>query len=118
MHYSCFESNVTKMMPLSMFCILIIGFVQAIINLTLAFNASGVTLHWEDIGNDCASTEYNVTIRDNASTSVLIHNTSDTTIHINSSDLLKNVTYTYTVKRCQHCSISKPFTLGKNIVHS
>ncbi|XP_019861806.1 PREDICTED: uncharacterized protein LOC109590330 [Amphimedon queenslandica] len=41
-----------------------------------------------------------------------MYNTSDTTLHINSSDLFKNVTYTYTVKRCQHCSISKPFTLA------
>ncbi|XP_019855747.1 PREDICTED: uncharacterized protein LOC109584430 [Amphimedon queenslandica] len=88
------------------------GYVKALINLTTDFNASGVTLHWEDIGNNCDSTVYNVAIYDNTSTSVLIHNTSDTTLHINSSDLLKNVTYTYTVKRCQHCSISKPFTLA------
>ena len=86
-------------------------------SLTTAFNASGITLQWEDTENNCTSTVYNVTL---TSTSVLMYNTSDTILHIKSSDLFKNVTYTYTVRGWneQQSNISKPFTLGKNNTNS
>ena len=101
-----------------MFCISIIGyFAKAPTNLTVDFNASGVTLQWEDTGNNCTSTEYQVILISCSctSTSVLMYNTSDTILHVNSSDLLKNLTYTYTVRGWneQQSNISKPFTLGK-----
>ena len=51
------------------------------------------------------------------STSVLMYNTSSTALHINSSDLLDNTAYTYTVRGWneQLSNNSKPFTLGKDI---
>ena len=60
------------------------------------------------------SSEYHVTLN-STSTDELTYSTSNTTLHIKSSDLLKNVTYTYTVKgRPEEQSIiSKPFTLGR-----
>ena len=91
-------------------------------NLTTAFNGSGIILQWEDTGNNCTSTEYQVTVISCSctSTSVLMYNTSDTILCINSSDLLKKAVYTYTVRGWneQQSNISKPFTLGKNIIYS
>ena len=104
-----------------MFCISIIGYAKAPTNLTTDFNASGVTLQWEDTENNCTSTEYQVILNSTCiSTSVLIYNTSETAIHIDSSELNNTETYTYTVKgwKEQQSSISKPFTLGKNIIYS
>ena len=101
-----------------MFCISIIGYdVKAPANLTIDFNANGVTLEWENIGNNCTSTEYNVTIYNSTSASVLTYNNENTTIHINSNELNTTETYTYTVRgwNGQQSNISKPFTLGKNI---
>ena len=103
-----------------MFCISIIGYyAKAPANLTIDFNANGVTLKWEDTGNNCTSTEYQV-ILNSISTSVLMYSTRNTTLHINSSDLLENVSYTYTVRGWneQESNISKPFTLGKDIIYS
>ncbi|XP_019862470.1 PREDICTED: hybrid signal transduction histidine kinase A-like, partial [Amphimedon queenslandica] len=98
------------------------GYVKALINLTTDFNASGITLHWEDIGNNCDSTEYQVTVISCSctSTSVLTYSTNDTALHINSSDLLENVTYTYTVRGWneQQSNNSKPFTLGNDTITS
>ena len=92
-------------------------YVKAPTNLTTDFNASGATLQWEDIGNNCTSTEYNVTLN---STSTSLYNTSKTTIHINSNELNTTETYTYTVRgwKEQQSNISKPFTLGMNIIYS
>ncbi|XP_019852569.1 PREDICTED: uncharacterized protein LOC109582346 [Amphimedon queenslandica] len=88
-------------------------YARAPTNLTTAFNASGVILEWEDTENNCTSTEYYVTLN-STSTDELMYNTSNTTLHIKPSDLLENVTYTYTVKgRAEKQStISKPFTLA------
>ena len=85
-------------------------------NLTMDFNASGVILQWEDTGNNCTSTEYNVTLN-GTSTSVLTYFTNETTIFINSSELNITETYTYSVRgwNGQQSNISKPFTLGKGI---
>uniref|UniRef100_A0A1X7SY61 Fibronectin type-III domain-containing protein n=1 Tax=Amphimedon queenslandica TaxID=400682 RepID=A0A1X7SY61_AMPQE len=90
-------------------------YAKAPTNLTTTFNASGVTLAWKDTGNNCTSTVYQVTVSCSCtSTSVLMYNTSKTAIHINSSDLLENVTYTYTVRGWneQESNISEPFTLA------
>uniref|UniRef100_A0A1X7SH56 Fibronectin type-III domain-containing protein n=1 Tax=Amphimedon queenslandica TaxID=400682 RepID=A0A1X7SH56_AMPQE len=91
-------------------------YAKAPTNLTTTFNPSGVTLQWEDTDNNCTSTVYNVTVISCSctSTSVLTYNTSKTTIHINSSDLLENVTYAYTVRGWneQQGNISEPFTLA------
>uniref|UniRef100_A0A1X7TVY0 Fibronectin type-III domain-containing protein n=1 Tax=Amphimedon queenslandica TaxID=400682 RepID=A0A1X7TVY0_AMPQE len=91
-------------------------YAKAPTNLTTTFNGSGVTLEWEDTGNNCTSTVYQVTVISCSctSTSVLTYNTSKTALHINSSDLLDNVTYAYTVRGWneQESSISEPFTLA------
>ena len=106
----------------SMFCflnLLLIGYyAKAPTNLTTAFNASGVTLHWDDTENNCTFTEYHVTLNSTSTDELTYtpsYSTSNTTLHIKSSDLLKNVTYAYTVKgRPEEQSIiSKPFTLGR-----
>uniref|UniRef100_A0A1X7TFB5 Fibronectin type-III domain-containing protein n=1 Tax=Amphimedon queenslandica TaxID=400682 RepID=A0A1X7TFB5_AMPQE len=90
-------------------------------NLTTTFNASGVTLQWEDTGNNCTSTVYQVTVISCSctSTSVLMYSTNDTALHINSSDLLENVTYTYTVRGWneQQSNNSEPFTLGNDAIN-
>ena len=103
----------------SMFCLLnlllLIGYyAKAPTNLTTAFNASGVTLQWDDTENNCTFTEYHVTLN-STSTDELTYSTSNTAFHLKLSDLLKNVTYTYTVEgRPEEQSIiSKPFTLGR-----
>ena len=104
-----------------MVCISIIGYyAKAPANLTIDFNANGVTLQWEDIWNNCTSTEYNVTIYNSTSASVLTYNNENTTIHINSNELNTTETYTYTVRgwNGQQSNISKPFTLGKNNMYS
>ena len=127
MYTSCFESKkrINKKLPYSMFCISIIGYyAKAPTNLTTTFTKTGVTLQWEDIDNNCASTEYQVTVISCSctctSTSVLLYNTSNTALHINSSDLLENVPYTYTVRGWneQQSNNSKPFTLGKSNIYS
>ena len=100
-----------------MFCMLIGNYAKAPTNLTTAFNASGVTLQWEDTRDNCThSTEYHVTLN-STSNDELTYSTSNTALHINSNDLFKNVTYTCTVRgRTEKQSvISEPFTLGKNI---
>uniref|UniRef100_A0A1X7TCA9 Fibronectin type-III domain-containing protein n=1 Tax=Amphimedon queenslandica TaxID=400682 RepID=A0A1X7TCA9_AMPQE len=90
-------------------------YAKAPTNLTTTFNPSGVTLQWEDTGNNCTSTEYQVTVISClcTSTSVLMYNTSKTALHLSSRDLLENVTYTYTVRGWneQESNNSKPFTL-------
>uniref|UniRef100_A0AAN0K4M6 Fibronectin type-III domain-containing protein n=2 Tax=Amphimedon queenslandica TaxID=400682 RepID=A0AAN0K4M6_AMPQE len=87
-------------------------YAKAPTNLTTTFNASGVTLEWEDTDNNCTSTEYQVTLN-GTSTSVLAYNTNKTTIRINSNELNTTETYTYTVGGWneQLSNISKPFTL-------
>ncbi|XP_019860397.1 PREDICTED: uncharacterized protein LOC109588721 [Amphimedon queenslandica] len=91
-------------------------YAKAPTNLTTTFNPSGVTLQWEDTGNNCTSTEYQVTVISClcTSTSVLMYNTSKTALHLSSRDLLENVTYTYTVRGWneQESNNSKPFTLA------
>uniref|UniRef100_A0A1X7TF08 Fibronectin type-III domain-containing protein n=1 Tax=Amphimedon queenslandica TaxID=400682 RepID=A0A1X7TF08_AMPQE len=89
-------------------------YAKAPTNLTATFNASGVTLEWEDTENNCTSTEYNVTIYDSTSTGVLTYCTNKTTIFINSSELNTAEVYTYTVRgwNGQQSNISNPFTLG------
>ena len=118
MYTSCFESKkrVNKNVTLFNVCIIIGYYAKAPTNLTTVFNASGVTLQWEDTENNCTSTEYQVILNSTCiSTSVLMYSTRNTTLHINSSDLLENVSYTYTVRGWneQQSNISKPFTLGK-----
>ncbi|XP_019862549.1 PREDICTED: uncharacterized protein LOC109591214 [Amphimedon queenslandica] len=97
-------------------------YAKAPTNLTTTFNASGVTLEWEDNGNNCTSTEYQVTVISCscASTSVLTYSTNETAILINSSDLLENVAYTYTVRGWneQQSNNSEPFTLGNDTITS
>ncbi|XP_019861803.1 PREDICTED: uncharacterized protein LOC109590329 [Amphimedon queenslandica] len=97
-------------------------YAKAPTNLTTTFDASGVTLQWKDTGNNCTSTEYQVTVISCscASTSVLMYSTNETAILINSSDLLENVTYTYTVRGWneQQSNNSEPFTLGNDTITS
>ncbi|XP_019863310.1 PREDICTED: uncharacterized protein LOC109592254, partial [Amphimedon queenslandica] len=112
-HIECANGNVTDKMNTT---VTDSGYyAKAPTNLTTTFNASGVTLAWKDTGNNCTSTVYQVTVSCSCtSTSVLMYNTSKTAIHINSSDLLENVTYTYTVRGWneQESNISEPFTLA------
>ncbi|XP_019862558.1 PREDICTED: uncharacterized protein LOC109591228 [Amphimedon queenslandica] len=83
-------------------------------NLTTTFNASGVTLEWEDTENNCTSTEYNVTIYDSTSTGVLTYYINKTALLINSNELNTTETYAYTVRgwNGQQSNISEPFTLA------
>ncbi|XP_019855745.1 PREDICTED: uncharacterized protein LOC109584429 isoform X5 [Amphimedon queenslandica] len=95
-------------------------YAKAPTNLTTTFNASRITLEWEDTGNNCTSTEYQVTVISCSctSTSVLTYSTNDTALHINSRDLLDNITYTYTVRGWneQQSNNSKPFTLSNDAI--
>ncbi|XP_019860394.1 PREDICTED: uncharacterized protein LOC109588717 [Amphimedon queenslandica] len=89
-------------------------YAKAPTNLTTTFNPSRITLEWEDTGNNCTSTVYQVTLNATMTSELTYHNTNKTTIFINSSELNITEVYTYTVRgwNGQQSNISNPFTLG------
>ncbi|XP_019855742.1 PREDICTED: uncharacterized protein LOC109584429 isoform X2 [Amphimedon queenslandica] len=93
-------------------------YAKAPTNLTTTFNANGVTLQWEDTGNNCTSTVYQVTVNGTSNSVLTSYNNSKTTLLIHSSELNTTETYTYTVRgwNGQQSNISKPFTLGNDAI--
>ncbi|XP_019862258.1 PREDICTED: uncharacterized protein LOC109590825 [Amphimedon queenslandica] len=93
-------------------------YAKAPTNLTTTFNANGVTLQWEDTGNNCTSTVYQVTVNGTSNSVLTSYNNSKTTLLIHSSELNTTETYTYTVRgwNGQQSNISKPFTLAPHEV--